>query len=139
MLITSDDILNTLGKKVKQARKKLGYTQEFVAENLNVSTDLLRGIENGRTLGSITTLLNLCNFLKVSPNTLFSELLDFKEDTLDSTLTTLLTSISDTDRKVLKDVILHIDKNYYINSKKQLEGEVIILLKRKLTFQFTFL
>ncbi len=118
MLITSDDILNTLGKKVKQARKKLGYTQEFVAENLNVSTDLLRGIENGRTLGSITTLLNLCNFLKVSPNTLFSELLDFKEDTLDSTLTTLLTSISDTDRKVLKDVILHIDKNYYINSKK---------------------
>lgn len=112
MLITSDDILNTLGEKIKKVRRKLGYTQEFVAENINISTDLLRSIENGRNLGSITTLLNICNFLKISPNSLFSDLLDFKEDTTDSILSNYISSLSEKDRNLLKDIIIHIDKNY---------------------------
>ena len=89
MLITNTDVLNILGKKIKKARKNLNYTQEYVAENIDISIDLLRNIENGRNIGSIPTLLNLCNFLKVSPNALFSELLNFNEfsnDTLDTKL-----------------------------------------------------
>lgn len=68
MLITNADVLQILGKNLKLARKNLKYTQEFVAENVNISIDLLRNIENGRNIGSVTTLLNLCNFLKISPN-----------------------------------------------------------------------
>lgn len=64
MLITSNDVLDVLGKRVKQARKNLKYTQDYVSENIGISTDLLRSIENGRNIGSITTLLNLCNFFK---------------------------------------------------------------------------
>lgn len=79
MLITSNDVLDVLGKRVKQARKNLKYTQDYVSENIGISTDLLRSIENGRNIGSITTLLNLCNFLKVSPNYIFRDLLDFAE------------------------------------------------------------
>jgi len=73
---------------------------------------LLRNIENGRNIGSVPTLLNLCNFLKISPNTLFSELLDFKEDTLDSTLLEQINSISKKDKETMKNIIIHIDKNY---------------------------
>ena len=73
---------------------------------------MLRNIENGRNIGSVPTLLNLCNFLKISPNTLFGELLDFKEDTLDSTLLEQLKSISKKDKESLKNIIIHIDKNY---------------------------
>ena len=112
MLITNSDVINVLGEKLKKARKKLKYTQEYVAENVDISIDLLRNIENGRNIGSVTTLLNLCNFLKISPNTLFSELLDFKEDTLDSTLLEQIKSISKKDKKTLKNIIIHIDKNY---------------------------
>ena len=83
MLIKGTDVLEILGKNLKKARKKLKYTQEFVAEGVDISIDLLRNIENGRNIGSVPTLLNLCNFLKISPNTLFAELLDFKEDTLE--------------------------------------------------------
>ena len=112
MLITNSDVINVLGEKLKKARKKLKYTQEYVAENVDISIDLLRNIENGRNIGSVPTLLNLCNFLKISPNTLFSELLDFKEDTLDSTLLEQINSISKKDKETLKNIIIHIDKNY---------------------------
>ena len=112
MLITNTDIKKVLGSNLKKARKRLKYTQEYVAENVDISIDLLRNIENGRNIGSVTTLLNLCNFLKISPNTLFSELLDFKEDTLDSTLLEQIKSISKKDKKTLKNIIIHIDKNY---------------------------
>lgn len=112
MLITSEDVLRTIGDKIKQARTQQKYTQEYVSENINISTDLLRNIENGRNIGSIPTLLNICNFLKISPNYLFSELLTFKEDTLDSNLDTYIKQIPDKTKKLLKDIIIHIDKNY---------------------------
>lgn len=112
MLITNADILQILGKNLKQARKDLKYTQEFVSEGVNISIDLLRNIENGRNVGSVPTLLNLCNFLKISPNKLFDGLLTFKEKTLGSTLAEYLKAFSPNDRNVFKDIIIHIDKNY---------------------------
>ena len=112
MLITNADVIEVLGKNLKKARKRLKYTQEFVAEGADISIDLLRNIENGRNIGSVPTLLNLCNFLKISPNTLFAELLDFKEDTLDTTLLSEFKNLSKKDRNVLKNVIIHLDKNY---------------------------
>ncbi len=112
MLITSDDVLKTIGKKFKQSRLSQKYTQEYVAENIDISIDLLRNIENGRNVGSITTILNLCNFLKVSPNYIFSDLLTFKEPTLDTTLMDYIKNISKEDKELLKQIIIHIDKNY---------------------------
>lgn len=112
MLVTNNDIFNVLGKNLKQARKNLKYTQEFVAENVNISIDLLRNIENGRNVGSVSTLINLCNFLKTSPNTLLAELLNFKEETLDTILIKQLNSISVKDKDVIKNIIIHIDENY---------------------------
>lgn len=112
MLITSNDVLKVIGKKFKKARLSKKYTQEYVSESIDISIDLLRNIENGRNIGSIPTLLNLCNFLKVSPNHIFSDLLTFEESTLDTTLTSYIQNISKEDKKLLKDIIIHIDKNY---------------------------
>lgn len=112
LLVNNEDILKVLGKNIKKVRKEKGYTQDYVAEQINVSTDLLRSIVNGRNIGSITTLLNICNFLQVSPNTLFAELLDFKEETLDSSLLNLTNQLSKQGKNILKEIIIHIDKNY---------------------------
>lgn len=112
MLITSEDVLKTIGNKFKQARLSNKYTQYYVSESIDISTDLLRNIENGRNIGSIPTLLNLCNFLNISPNYLFSELLTFKEKTLDSDLKYYINKLSTESKELLKDIILHIDKNY---------------------------
>ena len=112
MQVTNQDILDVLGVQVKKARRKLGYTQEFVSESIGVSIDLLRNIENGRNIGSIPTIINICNFLKVSPNTLFEDVLNFKEDTLDTGLLNLLSEFSKKDKRLLRDIIIHLDKNY---------------------------
>lgn len=112
MLITSQDILSTIGNKIKKARISKKFTQEYVSENIEISTDLLRNIENGRNIGSLPTLLNICNFLQISPNYLFEELLTFKESTLDTTLIEYFNQISENEKNVLKNIIIHIDKNY---------------------------
>ena len=112
MLITSNDVLEVLGKNLKIARKDKKLTQEFVAEKVNISADLLRNIENGRNIGSIPTLLNLCNFLEITPDDLFSPLLTTEKETLDTTLIRHLSAISKEDKETLKQIIIHIDKNY---------------------------
>ncbi len=112
MLITGNDVLQVLGCRLKKARTDKKLTQDFVAENVNISTDLLRNIENGRNIGSIPTLLNLCNFLEITPDTLFEPLLTTEKQTLDTSLTQYISSISKEDKEVLKKIIIHIDKNY---------------------------
>ena len=112
MLITSYDVLKTMGNKIKQARLANQYTQDYVSEHIDISTDLLRNIENGRNIGSIPTLLNLCNFLKITPNYLFSDLLTFQEKTLDTDLKTYFNQLSEESKNILKEIIIHIDKNY---------------------------
>ena len=112
VLITSNDVLQILGLRLKKARNEKKYTQEFVAENVNISPDLLRNIENGRNIGSIPTLLNLCNFLEITLDFLFEPLLTTHQDTLDTKLQKQIASISPQDKEVLKQIIIHIDKNY---------------------------
>ncbi len=112
MIITSDDVLKTIGNKIKEARLSNKYTQDYVSENIEISTDLLRNIENGRNIGSIPTILNICNFLKISPNHIFSELLTFEEKTLDSDLKHFFNKLSKENKELLKEIIIYIDKNY---------------------------
>lgn len=112
MLITGNDVLQILGSRLKKARNEKKLTQDFVAENVNISTDLLRNIENGRNIGSIPTLLNLCNFLEITPDILFEPLINTEKPTLDTVLIKYITSISKEDKEILKQIIIHIDKNY---------------------------
>lgn len=112
LLITSEDVLKTIGSKIKQVRLEKKLTQEYISENINISIDLLRNIENGRNIGSLPTLLNICNFLELSPNTLFSDLLTFEVNSLDTTLINYLSQLSLEDKQILKNIIIHLDKNY---------------------------
>ena len=113
MLITSQEILKQLGPKVKKARITKGYTQEYVAECINISTDLLRNIENCRNIGSISTLLNLCNLLNITLNDLFIDFLPkTNTNSIDANLYDYLKQISLEDKELLKKIIIYMDKNY---------------------------
>ena len=112
MLVTSTEILKELGPKVKKARIAKGYTQEYVAEHINISTDLLRNIENSRNIGSVPTLLNLCNLLEITMNDLFIDFITEPNNSIDNTLYKYFKNISKEDKDLLKNIIIHIDKNY---------------------------
>jgi len=111
LLITNKDILKIIGKKLKEARNSKKYTQDFVAENIDVSTDLLRNIENGRNIGSIATLLNICNILDITPNELFYDVLKNKEKVLDDKLYKEFQELSLKDKELIQTLIMHIKKN----------------------------
>lgn len=85
-IIKKNDILKVIGKKIQKARLEKGYTQEYVAEEIDKSIDTFRGIENGRSVGSLETLLNICNTLDITLYYIFSDLLDKKEEILDNKL-----------------------------------------------------
>ena len=113
LLIKSEDILNSIGKKIKNARLEKGYTQEALAEQIDISTDLLRNIENSRNIGSLPTLLNICNALGITPNFLFSDLIS--TDTIkdcDSNLLDLINKLSNSDKTILKQIINYLDTKY---------------------------
>lgn len=72
--------MKLVGKNYKKARINNGYTQEHIAETLNLSTSFVSDLERGKTLGSIHTLLKTCNYYKISPNFIISPLLNFDFD-----------------------------------------------------------
>ena len=63
-----------IGKKIKLARARNNYTQELLAEKLQLSTRYISQLERGIAFGSATTLVNLCNALEIDADFLFDEL-----------------------------------------------------------------
>lgn len=59
------------GKKVQKLRKSLGYTQEELAEKLNISRTHMGHIEQGRKSPSIKLMDKLARALKVKVPDLF--------------------------------------------------------------------
>lgn len=60
-----------LGKKVQKLRKSLGYTQEELAEKLNISRTHMGHIEQGRKSPSLKLMDKLAKALKVKVPDLF--------------------------------------------------------------------
>ena len=85
-VIKNKDILKVIGERIQKARNEKGYTQEYVAEKIDKSIDILRSIENGRSVGSVETLLNICNILEITLDYIFIDLLDKKGEVLDNKL-----------------------------------------------------
>ena len=53
-----------MGKRIKKYREKLGMTQAFVAEEIDVSNSYISGIETGKSICSLATLHKLSILLK---------------------------------------------------------------------------
>ena len=61
----SDYNYEPIGKRIKNARLEKKYTQEFVAEKLNVSCQHISALERGLNGMSIPTLVELCKVLEI--------------------------------------------------------------------------
>ncbi|MDD3334642.1 MAG: helix-turn-helix transcriptional regulator [Eubacteriales bacterium] len=60
-----------VGRRIRQARKKLDWTQELLAEKADSSTSFLGHIERGTHQASADTLYRLCQQLRISMDSLF--------------------------------------------------------------------
>ena len=60
--------LELIGKRLQQARKAKGYTQDYVSAQANIGEKFLSQIERGRVGLSVQTLIALCTALEITPN-----------------------------------------------------------------------
>lgn len=74
------DINISLGKIFKITRNAKGYTQEYVAEQLQLGSRYISDLERGKTVGSIPTFVKLCNLYEVSPTFILQDYLKINDD-----------------------------------------------------------
>lgn len=63
---------NQFGSVIKEKRKKLGYTQEALAEMVGRSTGQIGQIERGEDYPSVEVLIRLIDVLSIDPRLLFT-------------------------------------------------------------------
>ena len=75
-----DEAVINLGKRVQEARLLRNITQDQLAEQCNVTPKHISAIERGTSPGSVILLLNICNVLDITPNTLFIDSLSIDSE-----------------------------------------------------------
>ena len=104
-----------LGQRIKEERKKLNFTQERLAEAVNVSTAYIGQIERGERCPTLDTLVKLSCKLGVSIDFLLSDSISANDDSL-SNLWRQLTKDSTLEEKEFIINMVKLFKNYS-NSK----------------------
>lgn len=56
----------TIGEKLRDIRKSKGFTQEYVADSVDVNVSHISNIERGIAKVSLTLLVQLCDLLDTS-------------------------------------------------------------------------
>ena len=54
------------GKRIKEMRKKVGMTQEQLAEEIGISREVIARIETGKNGTSVDGIINFANYFKVT-------------------------------------------------------------------------
>lgn len=94
--------LCSIGKRIQNRRKQQGYTQEQLAEMMNVSIQMVSNLERGNKAIRIDNLINLSQILDISTD----YILTGKETTIDiEGLTSRISQLSVKDRKMLNLLI----------------------------------
>lgn len=70
----------SFGTRVKKARQKAGLTSDALAELCDCTPVSIRQIESGIRLPSLPKLVAVCNALRVTPNDLLGQELEFAID-----------------------------------------------------------
>lgn len=68
-----DNALISLGKRIQEARQLRNITQDELAEACGVTAKHISAIERSTTSGSVVVLLKICNYLQITPNSLFAD------------------------------------------------------------------
>ncbi len=94
-----------IAKRIKDARKLSGLTQEQLAEKIGISTNAVAKLENNLMTASLQTLVNIANVLNIDMNTLFLQNTDDTQSNLDEYLINHIRGLSIKDKEFLVHII----------------------------------
>ena len=61
-------LFEDIGKRVKKRRIELGYTQEYLAEKMDVSIQMISGTESGKEALKLENFIKFCEILETTPD-----------------------------------------------------------------------
>ncbi len=94
--------LAEIGRRIHARRKQLGYTQEQLAERMEVSIQMVSNLERGNKAIRIDNLVNLSQILEVSTD----YILTGKATPADSeALARRVASLSPRDRRIVEELV----------------------------------
>jgi transcriptional regulator with XRE-family HTH domain len=103
---------SAIGKRIRRQREFLGYTRDYLAEQLSVSTNFCRDIEIGAKGMSIQTLAKLSSILRLSVDYI---LFGKTANNIDEPLLMMLNACRPDKRKyaedILKSFLLAVEQN----------------------------
>lgn len=94
-----------IGKRIYKLRKEHNLTREKFAELCDISSQNVYYLENGDTLPSCTTLIDICNQFHISPSKLLFDPVEKEETIFDETLLAEFNKLSSQDRSFVIDMI----------------------------------
>ncbi len=68
--------MNEILEKIRNLRLSHGYTQEYMAEKLNIDTVNYGRIERGKSKLTLDRFLKICEILQISPTELLNDSTD---------------------------------------------------------------
>lgn len=99
-----------IGKNLQQIRKSNGYTQERLAENIEVSVRYISDIEQDRAKPSYEVLIRICNLFKITLDQIFSEYLKVEENRSLNYSLAGYEKLSKEDKKTIEHLIIYFNK-----------------------------
>ncbi len=103
------EILQIIGRNIKDARNQKGYTQEKLNEILGTSDKYCSMLERGVNGMSITNIPHLCNVLEIEPNSIFKGLINYNDDR-DKYIVNSLSTLANEDKEFIISIIEYVLK-----------------------------
>ena len=94
-----------LGRRIRKQRAQRGWTQEALAERVNVSTSFIGHVERGTRKASLETLVSIANVLDVSLDYLLAGSMN------SSVIGPMPRSLNSQQRTALKEILTTIQDN----------------------------
>ena len=96
--------LYCLGNRIRKTRMNCGFTQEKLAEMVDISTNFMSLIENGRNM-SVETLVKIADALGVTVDYLLSDTMEVQSDKIMTQIAQNLSTLSDDEKLFFLNVI----------------------------------
>lgn len=101
-----------LGKRIRQARRAMNYSQEQLAGEIEYSVPHISHVENAKTTLSIDFLIKASNALHVSADSLLCDSLDYASGIYQGEIMDALEDCSMEELKIISQAVLDSEEKF---------------------------
>ena len=100
-----------IGKNIQKIRKSNGYTQEKLAEKIEVSVRYISDIEQDKSKPSYEVLIKICNVFQIGLDQIFCDYINAKENKSMEYSLAGFDKLSKRDKETIENLIVFFNKS----------------------------